>query len=47
MFEARRLVQETFESNLIYLLCALIYLAITIPMSRLVRHLERAKDAWK
>ena len=47
MFEARRLVQETFESNLIYLLCALIYLAITIPMSRLVQHLERAKDAWK
>ncbi len=45
-FEARRLVQETFLSNQVYLLAALIYLAITIPMSRLARRLERAREAW-
>ena len=47
MFEALRLVQETFQSNLIYLLCALIYLGITLPMSRVARRLERAKSAWR
>ncbi|MFO1352374.1 MAG: amino acid ABC transporter permease [Gammaproteobacteria bacterium] len=47
MFEARRLVQATFLSNQIYLLCAAIYLALTVPLSRLVRRLEKAKDAWR
>ena len=50
MFESRRLVQATFMhgiSGQIYLLAALIYLAITLPMSRLVRRLERARDAWR
>ncbi|MBX6323776.1 MAG: amino acid ABC transporter permease [Rhodospirillaceae bacterium] len=45
-FEARRLVQETFLSNQVYLLAALIYLAITIPMSRLAKRLERRREAW-
>ncbi len=50
MFEARRLVQATFMHSIsgqIYLLSALIYLAITLPMSHLVRRLERARDAWR
>jgi polar amino acid transport system permease protein/cystine transport system permease protein len=45
-FEARRLVQETFMSNQIYLLVAIIYLAITVPMGRVARRLERAREAW-
>jgi polar amino acid transport system permease protein/cystine transport system permease protein len=46
MFEARRLVQETFLSNQVYLLAALIYLVITVPLSRLAKRLERAREAW-
>jgi polar amino acid transport system permease protein/cystine transport system permease protein len=46
MFEARRLVQELYLANQIYLLAALIYLAITLPMSRLARRLERRREAW-
>lgn len=46
MFEARRLVEEIHQANQIYLLAALIYLAITIPMSRLAKRLERRREAW-
>jgi His/Glu/Gln/Arg/opine family amino acid ABC transporter permease subunit len=46
MFEARRLVEEFHVANQIYLIAALIYLAITIPMSRLARRLERRREAW-
>ena len=49
MFEARRIVQATFMhsvSGQIYLMAALIYLAITLPMSYVAKRLEMAKDAW-
>ena len=49
MFEARRLVQATFMhgiSGQIYLLCALFYLALTLPLSQVVRRLERARQRW-
>lgn len=49
MFEARRLVQATFMHSLsgqIYLLCALIYLALTLPLSQLAKRLEKAKSEW-
>jgi His/Glu/Gln/Arg/opine family amino acid ABC transporter permease subunit len=45
-FHARRLVEETHLANQIYLLAALIYLAITVPMGRLAKRLERAREAW-
>ena len=46
MFYARNLVTETFQSMHVYLLAAAIYLAMTIPMSRIVAHLERTRRAW-
>jgi His/Glu/Gln/Arg/opine family amino acid ABC transporter permease subunit len=46
MFFARNLVTETFESMHVYLLAGMIYLCMTIPMSRLVARLERTRRAW-
>jgi polar amino acid transport system permease protein/cystine transport system permease protein len=49
MFEARRLVQATFMhgiSGQIYLLCALFYLALTLPLSYLAQRLEQARRRW-
>jgi len=49
MFEARRLVQATFMHSIsgqIYLLCALFYLALTLPLSYLARRLEQARRRW-
>jgi polar amino acid transport system permease protein len=49
MFEARRLVQATFMhgiSGQIYLVCALFYLALTLPRSYVVRRFERARQRW-
>ncbi len=49
MFEARRLVQATFMhgiSGQIYLVCALFYLALTLPLSYVVRRFERARQRW-
>ena len=49
MFEARRIVQATFMhsvSGQIYLMAALIYMAITLPMSYVDKRLEMAKAAW-
>jgi polar amino acid transport system permease protein len=49
MFEARRLVQATFMhgiSGQIYLVCALFYLALTLPLSWVVRRFERARQRW-
>ncbi len=49
MFEARRIVQATFMhsvSGQIYLMAALIYLAITLPMYYVAKRLEMAKAAW-
>lgn len=47
MFYARNLVTETLRSMHVYLLAALIYLCMTIPMSRVVAVLEKAKRAWQ
>ena len=49
MFEARRLVQATFMHSIsgqIYLLCALFYLALTLPLSQVVKRLEKARQRW-
>jgi His/Glu/Gln/Arg/opine family amino acid ABC transporter permease subunit len=49
MFEARRLVQATFMhgiSGQIYLLCALFYLALTLPLSQVGKRLEKARQRW-
>ena len=49
MFEARRLVQATFMHSIsgqIYLLCALFYLALTLPLSWLAQRLELARRRW-
>ena len=47
MFFARNLVTETFQSMHVYLLAAMIYLCMTIPLSRLVARLERYRRAWQ
>jgi polar amino acid transport system permease protein/cystine transport system permease protein len=49
VFEARRLVQATFMHSIsgqIYLLCALFYLALTLPLSYLAQRLEQARRHW-
>jgi polar amino acid transport system permease protein/cystine transport system permease protein len=47
MFFARQLVTETLLSLDIYLIVAVIYLCMSIPMGRLVAYLERARQAWQ
>jgi His/Glu/Gln/Arg/opine family amino acid ABC transporter permease subunit len=47
MFYARNLVTETFQSMHVYLLAAVIYLSMTVPLSRLVAYLERTRKAWQ
>jgi His/Glu/Gln/Arg/opine family amino acid ABC transporter permease subunit len=44
MFYARQLVTSTFETPLIYSLTAMLYLAISLPMGRLVARLERREE---
>jgi len=46
MFFARNLVTETLQSMHVYLMAAAIYLCMTIPLSRFVAALERARRAW-
>jgi ABC-type amino acid transport system permease subunit len=46
MFFARNLVTETLQSMHIYLMAAALYLCMTIPLSRFVASLERARRAW-
>lgn len=41
MFYARNLVTSTFETTLTYLCAAALYLAFSLPLSRLVHRLER------
>lgn len=43
---ARNLVTETLHSAAVYLIAGLLYLCMTIPMSRLAAHLERQRQAW-
>jgi ABC-type amino acid transport system permease subunit len=33
-------------SGQIYLLCALFYLALTLPLAQVVRHFEKARQRW-
>jgi His/Glu/Gln/Arg/opine family amino acid ABC transporter permease subunit len=47
MFWARNLVMETYLSMQIYLLVAVIYLSISLPLGRLVNRLEAAKRSWQ
>ncbi|MGH7125201.1 MAG: amino acid ABC transporter permease [Stellaceae bacterium] len=47
MFFARQLVTETLLSMDVYLIVAVIYLSMSIPMGRLVAYLERARRAWQ
>ena len=47
MFFARQLVTETLLSMDIYLIVAVIYLAMSIPIGRFAAYLERAKQAWQ
>jgi His/Glu/Gln/Arg/opine family amino acid ABC transporter permease subunit len=41
MFRARNLVMETYLSTQVYVLAALLYLAVSIPLSHLTTRLER------
>jgi len=47
MFYARNLVTESFLSMHVYLIAALIYLCMTIPMARIAAALERSKRRWQ
>jgi His/Glu/Gln/Arg/opine family amino acid ABC transporter permease subunit len=47
MFFARQLVTKTFETPLIYSMTALFYLAMSIPLGRLVARLERKERSWR
>jgi His/Glu/Gln/Arg/opine family amino acid ABC transporter permease subunit len=47
MFWARNLVMETYLSMQIYLLVAVIYLCISLPLGRLVNRLEAARKLWQ
>jgi polar amino acid transport system permease protein/cystine transport system permease protein len=50
MFEARRMVQATFMHSIsgqIYLMCAVFYLALTLPLSQVAKRLEKAKERWR
>jgi His/Glu/Gln/Arg/opine family amino acid ABC transporter permease subunit len=47
MFWARNLVMETYLSMQIYMLVAVIYLSISLPLGRLVNRLEAARKSWQ
>jgi His/Glu/Gln/Arg/opine family amino acid ABC transporter permease subunit len=47
MFWARNLVMETYLSMQIYLLVAVIYLCISLPLGRIVNRLEQARRSWQ
>jgi polar amino acid transport system permease protein/cystine transport system permease protein len=40
-FRARQLVDQTFLSTQIYLMVAVLYLCLSLPLSQLTRHMER------
>ena len=46
-FYARQLVTRSFETPIIYSMTALLYLAMCLPMGRLVARLERRSKAWR
>lgn len=43
-FQARLLVQSTFQSTQTYLMLAVFYLALSLPMARVVHKLEQSRD---
>jgi polar amino acid transport system permease protein len=47
MFYARQLVTRTFETPLIYSMTAFLYLAMCLPIGRLVARLERGSRSWQ
>jgi His/Glu/Gln/Arg/opine family amino acid ABC transporter permease subunit len=47
MTYARNLVTETLQSAVVYSMAGALYLCMTIPMSRVVARLERARQAWQ
>ena len=47
LFRARNLTSETYETPLIYLLVALIFLCLTFPLARLSEYLERRRKAQR
>jgi polar amino acid transport system permease protein/cystine transport system permease protein len=46
-FRARTLVEQTYLSTQIYLMVAMLYLCMSLPLSRLTRHLERRMGRGK
>jgi His/Glu/Gln/Arg/opine family amino acid ABC transporter permease subunit len=46
MFYARKLVTSTFETTLIYIIVALIYFCLSLPIARFVAGLERRQRSW-
>ena len=47
MFFARNLNTELYQSMIVYLIVAIIYLSMTIPMARIAGALERSKRRWQ
>jgi len=47
MFYARNLNTELYQSMIVYLIVAIIYLSMTIPMARIAGALERSKRRWQ
>jgi len=47
MFYARNLNTELYQSMIVYLIVAIIYLSMTIPMARIAAALERSKRRWQ
>ena len=47
MFYARNLVTTTFQSTLVYLLTAALYLLMSLPLARLADRLEQRRKAWQ
>ena len=45
VFRARMLVSETYQTNLIYLIVAVIYLVMSLPLARLSAFAERRLSA--
>ena len=46
MFYARKLVTSTFETTLIYVIVALVYFCLSLPIARIVASLEKRQGSW-
>lgn len=47
LFRARNLSNETFQTPVIYLLVAIIFLCLTFPLARLTEHFERRRTVQR